>query len=176
MGIQRAGATAKAHKCLLWEGQSQKGKRSSKQGLKQEGERRRQGRRSPENAFSGCPAQQASPGGDSLPKDLMEQRFPIPLPFCWLCRMLIKRIQAVIPKVRHPGILGAALLCMPFHSSTLPHPSSHPSREVGRGETSVHCPLTRDPRAQAQALGARVHSTIVKPPIYARHCPYFEQK
>nr|P15782.1 RecName: Full=Pulmonary surfactant-associated protein B; Short=SP-B; AltName: Full=8 kDa protein; AltName: Full=Pulmonary surfactant-associated proteolipid SPL(Phe) [Sus scrofa] len=24
--------------------------------------------------------------------------FPIPLPFCWLCRTLIKRIQAVVPK------------------------------------------------------------------------------
>ncbi|KAI4547120.1 hypothetical protein MG293_003675, partial [Ovis ammon polii] len=30
--------------------------------------------------------------------DLSQQRFPIPLPFCWLCRTLIKRIQAVIPK------------------------------------------------------------------------------
>nr|1DFW_A Chain A, LUNG SURFACTANT PROTEIN B len=24
--------------------------------------------------------------------------FPIPLPYCWLCRALIKRIQAMIPK------------------------------------------------------------------------------
>ncbi|XP_057597955.1 pulmonary surfactant-associated protein B [Hippopotamus amphibius kiboko] len=31
-------------------------------------------------------------------QDLFEQRFPIPLPFCWLCRTLIQRIQAVIPK------------------------------------------------------------------------------
>ncbi|XP_026927855.1 pulmonary surfactant-associated protein B isoform X1 [Acinonyx jubatus] len=41
-------------------------------------------------------ALQARPGPHT--QDLMEQRFPIPLPFCWLCRMLIKRIQAVIPK------------------------------------------------------------------------------
>ncbi|XP_007477831.2 pulmonary surfactant-associated protein B [Monodelphis domestica] len=31
-------------------------------------------------------------------RDLMEQKFPIPLPFCWLCRTLIKKIQAVIPR------------------------------------------------------------------------------
>lgn len=31
-------------------------------------------------------------------QDLSEQQFPIPLPYCWLCRTLIKRIQAVIPK------------------------------------------------------------------------------
>ncbi|XP_016057243.1 PREDICTED: pulmonary surfactant-associated protein B [Miniopterus natalensis] len=31
-------------------------------------------------------------------QELSEEQFPIPLPFCWLCRTLIKRIQAVIPK------------------------------------------------------------------------------
>ncbi|KAM9212126.1 pulmonary surfactant-associated protein B [Dugong dugon] len=31
-------------------------------------------------------------------QDLSEQEFSIPLPFCWLCRTLIKQIQAVIPK------------------------------------------------------------------------------
>ncbi|XP_070335652.1 pulmonary surfactant-associated protein B isoform X1 [Odocoileus virginianus] len=41
-------------------------------------------------------APQAKPGPQT--QDLSEQRFPIPLPFCWLCRTLIKRIQAVIPK------------------------------------------------------------------------------
>ncbi|XP_006900451.1 PREDICTED: pulmonary surfactant-associated protein B [Elephantulus edwardii] len=38
-------------------------------------------------------------------QDLSEQKFPIPLPFCWLCRMLIKRVQAVIPK----GVLAVAV-------------------------------------------------------------------
>lgn len=33
-------------------------------------------------------------------QDLSEQQLPIPLPFCWLCRTLIKRVQTVIPKVR----------------------------------------------------------------------------
>uniref|UniRef100_A0A8C3VSU9 Surfactant protein B n=1 Tax=Catagonus wagneri TaxID=51154 RepID=A0A8C3VSU9_9CETA len=46
---------------------------------------------------------QARPGPQT--QDLLEQRFPIPLPFCWLCRTLIKRIQAVIPK----GVLGTAV-------------------------------------------------------------------
>ncbi|XP_059798454.1 pulmonary surfactant-associated protein B isoform X1 [Balaenoptera ricei] len=43
-------------------------------------------------------ALQARPGPQT--QDLSEQRFPlpIPLPVCWLCRTLIKRIQAVIPK------------------------------------------------------------------------------
>ncbi|XP_072493058.1 pulmonary surfactant-associated protein B isoform X2 [Notamacropus eugenii] len=31
-------------------------------------------------------------------QDLMEQRFPIPLPYCWLCRTLLNKIQSVIPK------------------------------------------------------------------------------
>ncbi|XP_037590616.1 pulmonary surfactant-associated protein B [Cebus imitator] len=31
-------------------------------------------------------------------QDLSEQQFPIPLPYCWLCKILIKRIQAMIPK------------------------------------------------------------------------------
>ncbi|XP_074052686.1 pulmonary surfactant-associated protein B [Macrotis lagotis] len=31
-------------------------------------------------------------------QDLIEQKFPIPLPFCWICRTLIKKIQSVIPK------------------------------------------------------------------------------
>lgn len=38
-------------------------------------------------------------------QDLAEQRFPIPLPFCWLCRTLLKRVQAVIPK----GVLALAV-------------------------------------------------------------------
>ncbi|XP_055475307.1 pulmonary surfactant-associated protein B [Psammomys obesus] len=36
---------------------------------------------------------------------LSEQQLPIPLPFCWLCRTLIKRVQAVIPK----GVLAVAV-------------------------------------------------------------------
>ncbi|XP_039708466.1 pulmonary surfactant-associated protein B isoform X1 [Pteropus medius] len=36
---------------------------------------------------------------------LSKQQFPIPLPFCWLCRTLIKRIQAMIPK----GVLAGAV-------------------------------------------------------------------
>ncbi|XP_015992196.2 pulmonary surfactant-associated protein B isoform X4 [Rousettus aegyptiacus] len=36
---------------------------------------------------------------------LSEQQFPIPLPFCWFCRTLIKRIQAMIPK----GVLAEAV-------------------------------------------------------------------
>ncbi|XP_061288655.1 pulmonary surfactant-associated protein B isoform X2 [Bos javanicus] len=39
---------------------------------------------------------QAKPGPQT--QDLSEQLFPIPIPYCWLCRTLIKRIQAVIPK------------------------------------------------------------------------------
>ncbi|XP_008046927.1 pulmonary surfactant-associated protein B [Carlito syrichta] len=48
-------------------------------------------------------ALQARPGPHT--QDLSEQRFPIPLPFCWLCRTLIKRVQAVIPK----GVLAVAV-------------------------------------------------------------------
>uniref|UniRef100_A0A8D2D6I1 Pulmonary surfactant-associated protein B n=1 Tax=Sciurus vulgaris TaxID=55149 RepID=A0A8D2D6I1_SCIVU len=36
---------------------------------------------------------------------LSQQRFPIPLPFCWLCRTLMKRVQAMIPK----GVLAVAV-------------------------------------------------------------------
>ncbi|KAM8785322.1 pulmonary surfactant-associated protein B [Rhynchonycteris naso] len=36
---------------------------------------------------------------------LSEQQLPIPLPYCWFCRTLIKRIQAVIPK----GVLALAV-------------------------------------------------------------------
>ncbi|KAL2774158.1 pulmonary surfactant-associated protein B isoform 2 precursor, partial [Daubentonia madagascariensis] len=38
-------------------------------------------------------------------QDLSKQQFPIPLPFCWLCKTLIKRVQAVIPK----GVLAVAV-------------------------------------------------------------------
>ncbi|XP_045684414.1 pulmonary surfactant-associated protein B [Phyllostomus hastatus] len=31
-------------------------------------------------------------------QDLSAQQFPIPLPYCWLCRTLLNRVQAVIPK------------------------------------------------------------------------------
>ncbi|XP_013006935.1 pulmonary surfactant-associated protein B isoform X4 [Cavia porcellus] len=31
-------------------------------------------------------------------QDLSEQQFPIPLPYCWLCKTLLKRVQAMIPK------------------------------------------------------------------------------
>ncbi|XP_068957062.1 pulmonary surfactant-associated protein B [Petaurus breviceps papuanus] len=31
-------------------------------------------------------------------QELLEQKFPIPLPFCWLCRTLLKKVQSVIPK------------------------------------------------------------------------------
>lgn len=40
-----------------------------------------------------------APTCHSLPQELSEQQFPIPLPICWFCRTLIKRIQAVVPKV-----------------------------------------------------------------------------
>ncbi|XP_076990988.1 pulmonary surfactant-associated protein B isoform X2 [Tamandua tetradactyla] len=46
-------------------------------------------------------------------QDLSEQRLPIPLPFCWLCRTLLKRVQAMIPKClveRYSVILLDALL------------------------------------------------------------------
>ncbi|XP_017529793.1 pulmonary surfactant-associated protein B isoform X3 [Manis javanica] len=45
----------------------------------------------------------ARPGPQT--QDLSGQRLPIPLPFCWLCRTLIKRVQAVIPK----GVLAVAV-------------------------------------------------------------------
>ncbi|XP_030878034.1 pulmonary surfactant-associated protein B isoform X2 [Leptonychotes weddellii] len=38
------------------------------------------------------------PGLPGTLQDLSEPRLPIPLPYCWLCRTLIKRIQVVIPK------------------------------------------------------------------------------
>uniref|UniRef100_A0A8C0MZE4 Pulmonary surfactant-associated protein B n=1 Tax=Canis lupus familiaris TaxID=9615 RepID=A0A8C0MZE4_CANLF len=38
-------------------------------------------------------------------QDLSEQQLPIPLPYCWLCRTLIKRIQAMIPK----GVLAVTV-------------------------------------------------------------------
>ncbi|KAM6202360.1 pulmonary surfactant-associated protein B [Rhynchocyon petersi] len=44
-------------------------------------------------------------GDGPYTQDLREQKFPIPLPFCWLCRTLIKRVQAVIPK----GVLAVAV-------------------------------------------------------------------
>lgn len=40
------------------------------------------------------------------PQELSPQRFPIPLPFCWLCRTLMKRVQSMIPKVRRQGQLA----------------------------------------------------------------------
>uniref|UniRef100_A0A5F9DAN3 Pulmonary surfactant-associated protein B n=1 Tax=Oryctolagus cuniculus TaxID=9986 RepID=A0A5F9DAN3_RABIT len=45
----------------------------------------------------------AKPGPHT--QDLSAQRFPIPLPLCWLCRTLLKRIQAMIPK----GVLAMAV-------------------------------------------------------------------
>ncbi|XP_017711793.1 pulmonary surfactant-associated protein B isoform X6 [Rhinopithecus roxellana] len=48
-------------------------------------------------------ALQVRPGPHT--QDLSEQQFPIPLPYCWLCRALIKRIQAMIPK----GVLAVAV-------------------------------------------------------------------
>ncbi|XP_015419588.1 PREDICTED: pulmonary surfactant-associated protein B [Myotis davidii] len=38
-------------------------------------------------------------------QDHAEQKFPLPLPICWLCRTLIKRVQAVVPK----GVLAPAV-------------------------------------------------------------------
>ncbi|KAM6180305.1 pulmonary surfactant-associated protein B [Erethizon dorsatum] len=38
-------------------------------------------------------------------QELSEQQLPIPLPFCWLCRTLLKRVQAMIPK----GVLAVAV-------------------------------------------------------------------
>ncbi|XP_045405957.1 pulmonary surfactant-associated protein B isoform X2 [Lemur catta] len=55
-------------------------------------------------------AVRARPGPHT--QDLSEQ-FPIPLPFCWLCKTLIKRVQAVVPKClaeRYTVILLDALL------------------------------------------------------------------
>ncbi|XP_014968256.3 pulmonary surfactant-associated protein B isoform X1 [Macaca thibetana thibetana] len=48
-------------------------------------------------------ALQVRPGPHT--QDLSEQQFPIPLPYCWLCKALIKRIQAMIPK----GVLAVAV-------------------------------------------------------------------
>ncbi|XP_062934823.1 pulmonary surfactant-associated protein B [Cynocephalus volans] len=48
-------------------------------------------------------ALQAKPGPHT--QDLSEQLFPIPLPFCWLCRTLIQRVQTMIPK----GVLAVAV-------------------------------------------------------------------
>lgn len=45
----------------------------------------------------------AKPGSHT--QDLSQQQLPIPLPFCWLCRTLLKRVQAVIPK----GVLALAV-------------------------------------------------------------------
>lgn len=41
----------------------------------------------------------------SQTQDLAEPKFPLPLPICWICRTLIKRIQAVVPK----GVLAPAV-------------------------------------------------------------------
>nr|XP_004660627.2 pulmonary surfactant-associated protein B [Jaculus jaculus] len=38
-------------------------------------------------------------------QDVLEKQLPIPLPFCWLCRTLIKRVQVMIPK----GVLAVAV-------------------------------------------------------------------
>ncbi|XP_006866674.1 PREDICTED: pulmonary surfactant-associated protein B [Chrysochloris asiatica] len=38
-------------------------------------------------------------------QDLTQQQFPIPLPFCWLCRTLIQKVQSMIPK----GALAVAV-------------------------------------------------------------------
>ncbi|XP_004612087.2 pulmonary surfactant-associated protein B [Sorex araneus] len=45
----------------------------------------------------------ALPGGLLIPagphtQDLSERKFPIPLPICWLCKTLLRRVQSVIPK------------------------------------------------------------------------------
>uniref|UniRef100_F7F361 Pulmonary surfactant-associated protein B n=1 Tax=Ornithorhynchus anatinus TaxID=9258 RepID=F7F361_ORNAN len=40
-----------------------------------------------------------------LPQGLPGQEFPIPLPYCWLCRNLLNRVQGVIPK----SFLGVAV-------------------------------------------------------------------
>lgn len=56
---------------------------------------------------------------DFLPQDFTEQQLPIPLPFCWLCRTLIKRVQAVIPKVRTTESSGGPPIAAPSSTSTL---------------------------------------------------------
>ncbi|XP_037663209.1 pulmonary surfactant-associated protein B isoform X2 [Choloepus didactylus] len=46
-------------------------------------------------------------------QDLSEQRIPLPIPYCWLCRTLLNRVQAMIPKClveRYSVILLDALL------------------------------------------------------------------
>ncbi|XP_047602685.1 pulmonary surfactant-associated protein B isoform X3 [Lutra lutra] len=53
------------------------------------------------------------PGLPEALQDLSERRLPIPIPYCWLCRTLIKRIQVVIPKClaeRYTVLLLDALL------------------------------------------------------------------
>uniref|UniRef100_A0A5F9C239 Pulmonary surfactant-associated protein B n=1 Tax=Oryctolagus cuniculus TaxID=9986 RepID=A0A5F9C239_RABIT len=59
----------------------------------------------------------AKPGPHT--QDLSAQRFPIPLPLCWLCRTLLKRIQAMIPK----GVLAMAVAqgCHVEGASPKPH-------------------------------------------------------
>lgn len=79
----------------------------------------------------------------SLYQALSEQQFPIPLPFCWLCRTLIKRIQAAIPKVRLPS-------APPSPSSSHPYQGPAGCQKL-EGEPFVHCPHPGDPGAQAQA-------------------------
>lgn len=54
-----------------------------------------------------------------LLQDFSEQQLPIPLPFCWLCRTLIKRVQAVIPKVRTTQSSGRPPIAAPSSTSTL---------------------------------------------------------
>ncbi|XP_036292046.1 pulmonary surfactant-associated protein B [Pipistrellus kuhlii] len=68
---------------------------------------------------AGRPEPGREPGlGDPLPaalpralrappqtQDLTEQTLPFPLPICWLCRTLIKRVQATVPK----GVLAPAV-------------------------------------------------------------------
>ncbi|XP_020825199.1 pulmonary surfactant-associated protein B isoform X4 [Phascolarctos cinereus] len=48
-------------------------------------------------------------------QDLMEQRFPIPLPFCWICRTLLKKVQSMIPKL----VCGLILRCSTEEGSNL---------------------------------------------------------
>ncbi|XP_049713165.1 pulmonary surfactant-associated protein B isoform X2 [Elephas maximus indicus] len=58
-------------------------------------------------------------GAGPYTQDVSKQQFPIPLPLCWLCRTLVNRVQAAIPKClaeRYTIILLDALL-----GRVLPH-------------------------------------------------------
>lgn len=147
-----------------WKRQSREGDGKLQAGPKGGG-REREGRRAWRTLL---PAPSLASTGFS-PQDLSEQQFPIPLPYCWLCKALIKRIQAMIPKVRHPRAHRAQegpLQIPPLSQLT---PASGPSwlPEVRRGENRLCIAPTHGPWGSGSGLvGTRptVHATNIKPP------------